>query len=105
MSSNRIKPQLFNIYQAQLAGLIPLMPLPSTHPLVQLFHIRTLNTLHQPSENELAMCDKLLGPDYFPNSLWVMSLRATVLYHLHGLFFASVYYKTLAQISHRLRAG
>lgn len=75
---------------AQLAGLIPLIPLPSSHPLVQLFHIRTLNALQIPSENELAMCDRLLGPDYFPNSLWVMSLRAIILYHLHGtVVFAS----------------
>ena len=40
--------------------------------------------LHQPSENELGLCDRLLGPENFSGSLWIMSLRANVLYHLHG---------------------
>jgi anaphase-promoting complex subunit 8 len=69
---------------SKLFSLLPLLPIPSTHPLVHLFQIRTLNTLHQPSENELGLCDRLLGPDNFPGSLWIMSLRANVLYHLHG---------------------
>lgn len=71
----------------QLFSLLPLLPILSislTHPLVHLFQIRTLNALHQPSENELGLCDRLLGPDSFPRSLWIMSLRANVLYHLHG---------------------
>ena len=62
------------------------MPRPPTHPLVQLFQVRTMNALHQSSENELGLCERLLGTDYFPHSLWVMSLRACVLYHLHGPF-------------------
>jgi anaphase-promoting complex subunit 8 len=60
------------------------VPLSPAHPLMQLFQIRTLNALHQPSENELGLCERLLGPSCFPNSLWIMSLRACVLYHLHG---------------------
>jgi hypothetical protein len=68
----------------QLSSLLPLMPLPPTHPLVQMFQIKTLNELHNPSENELGLCNRLLNEDFFPNSLWVMSLRACVLYHLHG---------------------
>ncbi|KAF8502373.1 TPR-like protein [Russula emetica] len=70
----------------ELFSLLPLLPvlsIPSTHPLVHIFQIRTLNALHQPSENELGLCDRLLGPDDFPRSLWIMSLRANVLYHLH----------------------
>jgi len=43
-----------------------------------------MNELHSPSENELAMCDRLLGDDCFRDSAWVMSLRACALYHLHG---------------------
>ena len=57
---------------------------------MQMFQIKTLNELHNPSENELQICDRLLGPDFFPNSLWLMAMRAHVLYHLHGwsgLFF------------------
>lgn len=72
----------------QLFSLLPLLPIPSTHPLVHLFQIRTLNALHQPSDNELGLCDRLLGPDNFPRSLWIMSLRANVLYHLHGKPFS-----------------
>jgi hypothetical protein len=34
--------------------------------------------------DELDLCDFLLGPDNFPRSLWIMSLQANVLYHLHG---------------------
>jgi len=53
-----------------------------------MFQIRTMNELHSPSENELAMCDRLLGDDCFRDSVWVMSLRASALYHLHGRSFA-----------------
>ena len=49
-----------------------------------MFQIKTLNSLNNPSDNELALCDRLLSEDYFPQSLWIMSLRACVLYHLHG---------------------
>lgn len=49
-----------------------------------MFQVKTLNELHNPSDNELAICDGLLGDNCFPESLWVMSLRACVLYHLHG---------------------
>jgi anaphase-promoting complex subunit 8 len=27
-----------------------------------------------------------LSREFFPNSVWLMSLRACVLYHLHGQF-------------------
>ncbi|KAG1742828.1 hypothetical protein EDB19DRAFT_1700586 [Suillus lakei] len=72
----------------ELSALLPLLPLPATHPLVLMFQIRTMNELHSPSENELAMCDRLLGDDCFRDSAWVMSLRACALYHLHGRSFA-----------------
>lgn len=49
-----------------------------------MFQVKTLNELHNPSDNELTICDHLLTEDYFPKSLWIMSLRACVLYHLHG---------------------
>lgn len=49
-----------------------------------MFQVNALNELHNPSDHELGLCDRLLGEDFFPNSLWVMSLRACVLYHLHG---------------------
>ncbi|KAF8554160.1 TPR-like protein [Imleria badia] len=67
----------------ELSSLLPLLPLPASHPLVQFFQIKTMNELNSPTENELVMCDRLLGEDFFRGSPWVMSLRACVLYHLH----------------------
>ena len=51
---------------------------------MQMFQIKTMNELNSPTENELALCDLLLGDEYFRGDPWVMSLRACVLYHLHG---------------------
>ncbi|KAH9961595.1 hypothetical protein BC827DRAFT_1203118 [Russula dissimulans] len=82
----------------ELFSLVPLLPIPSTHPLVHLFQIRTLNTLHQPSDNELGLCDRLLGPDNFPKSLWIMSLRANVLYHLHDFPAAEQQFEKIFKI-------
>ncbi|KAH7927147.1 TPR-like protein [Leucogyrophana mollusca] len=67
----------------EMSSLLPLIPLSGDHPLVQMFQIKTMNELHSPTENELAMCDHLLTDDFFKGSPWVMSLRACVLYHLH----------------------
>ncbi|KAF7428632.1 Anaphase-promoting complex subunit 23 [Pleurotus ostreatus] len=67
----------------ELTGLLPLMPLPSNHALVHMFQIKTMNELNNPSEHELGLCDALLTEDLFPNSLWIMSLRANCLYNLH----------------------
>ncbi|PFH51528.1 hypothetical protein AMATHDRAFT_58979 [Amanita thiersii Skay4041] len=74
----------------ELSSLLQLLPLLPSHPLVQLFQIKTLNELHNPSEHELNLCDRLLTRDFFPQSLWVMSLRACVLYHLHDFGQAEV---------------
>ncbi|KAG5639394.1 hypothetical protein H0H81_002926 [Sphagnurus paluster] len=35
-----------------------------------MFQIKTLNELHNPSEHELGLCDRLLSQEFFPNSLW-----------------------------------
>jgi anaphase-promoting complex subunit 8 len=55
-----------------------------------MFQIKTLNELHNPSEHELGLCGRLLSKDFFPRSLWVMSLRACVLYHLHGQYVSAL---------------
>ena len=68
----------------QLSSILPLLPLPQTHPLVQMFQSKTLIEMHQADENELAIVDGLLGPDFFPASQWLMSMRACVLYQMHG---------------------
>ncbi|KAI9455322.1 TPR-like protein [Lactarius psammicola] len=73
----------------ELFSLLPLLPIPSIHPLVHLFQIRTLNTLHQPSENEL---------ENFSGSLWIMSLRANVLYHLHDFSAAEEQFEKILKI-------
>ncbi|KAH8996562.1 TPR-like protein [Lactarius hatsudake] len=82
----------------ELFSLLPLLPIPSVHPLVHLFQIRTLNTLHQPSENELGLCDRLLSPENFSGSLWIMSLRANVLYHLHDFSAAEEQFEKILKV-------
>ncbi|KAJ6520235.1 hypothetical protein C8R45DRAFT_53979 [Mycena sanguinolenta] len=57
--------------------------LPPSHPLVQIFMVRMMNELYSTTQTELEMCDTLLGPAFFPQSLFLMSLRANVLYNLH----------------------
>lgn len=71
-----------------------------------MFQIKTLSELHQPTENELALCDRLLSQDYFPDSVWLMSLRACVLYHLHGQSSALYTFLHMTEnICHRLRTS
>ncbi|KAI0342117.1 TPR-like protein [Trametopsis cervina] len=82
----------------ELSSMLPLFPLPATHPLVQMFQVKTLNTLSNPSENELSLCDRLLQEDLFPNSTWIMSLRACVLYHLHDFGQAEAQFKKLLEL-------
>ncbi|KAF9066627.1 hypothetical protein BDP27DRAFT_1449615 [Rhodocollybia butyracea] len=72
----------------ELTAILPLLPLPPTHPLVQMFQIKTSNELHNPTENEIGLCDRLLGADSFAGSLWLMTQRATALYHLHDFSLA-----------------
>ncbi|KAG7098625.1 hypothetical protein E1B28_000546 [Marasmius oreades] len=67
----------------ELSSLISLLPLPPTHPLVQIFQVKTLIDLHIPTENELSLCDLLVGPDHFPGSLWIMSLKACGFFYMH----------------------
>ncbi|KAJ7647249.1 hypothetical protein FB45DRAFT_892871 [Roridomyces roridus] len=82
----------------ELSALLPLLPIPSTHPLVQLFQIKTMNELHNPTDNELILCEQLLGPDYFPGSLWLMSLRACALYHTHDFRAAQAQFERILAI-------
>ncbi|PPQ62808.1 hypothetical protein CVT24_000502 [Panaeolus cyanescens] len=82
----------------ELTSILQLIPLHSEHPLVQFFQIKTLNELHNPSDNELMLCDRLLTQDFFPNSLWVMTLRACVLYHLHDYGDAAEQFEQILSI-------
>lgn len=87
----------------ELASLLPLLPLPASHPLMQMFQIKTMNELNSPTENELALCDLLLSDDYFRGNPWVMSLRACVLYHLHDFGQAEKQFeKILTAAPHRV---
>ncbi|KAF8893805.1 hypothetical protein BD779DRAFT_1669341 [Infundibulicybe gibba] len=81
-----------------LSSLIQFFPLPATHPLVHMFQIKTLNELHSPSEHELGLCDRLLNQNFFPNSVWVMSLRACVLYHLHDFRQAELQFEQILSL-------
>ncbi|KAF8161139.1 hypothetical protein B0H34DRAFT_699614 [Crassisporium funariophilum] len=82
----------------ELSSLLQLIPLPPDHPLVQFFQIKTLNELHNPSDHEIQLCDRLLSHDFFPNSLWVMSLKACALYHLHDFSQAEVQFERILAI-------
>lgn len=82
----------------ELSSLLPLLPLPAAHPLVQMFQIKTLNLLNNPSDNEVALCDRLLQDDLFPQSLYVMSLRACALYHLHDFGSAELQFKKILAV-------
>ncbi|KAL0956553.1 hypothetical protein HGRIS_002690 [Hohenbuehelia grisea] len=81
----------------ELSAILPLMPLLPTHPLVQFFQVKTMNELHSPSENELGLCDRLLSEQYFPNSLWIMSLRACVLYLCHDFRQAIIQFEQILE--------
>lgn len=82
----------------ELAALLPLLPLPLSHPLVQMFQVKTMNELNSPTENELALCDHLLGDEYFLANPWIMSLRACVLYHLHDFSQAETQFEKILAI-------
>jgi anaphase-promoting complex subunit 8 len=69
---------------AQLATHMQKIALPPSHPLIEMFMVRMMNELYSATAAELDMCDHLLGPAFFPESLWIMSLRANVLYNLHA---------------------
>ncbi|KAJ7287200.1 hypothetical protein C8J57DRAFT_1167219 [Mycena rebaudengoi] len=60
------------------------IPLPPSHPLVQMFLVKMMNELYSSTSSELDMCNQLLTREFFPESLWIMSLRANVLYNMHS---------------------
>ena len=61
-----------------------MIELPKDHPLVEFFKIKVIVDLHAPVDEDVSMCDRLLKPDFFPESTWIMGMRAALLYHLHG---------------------
>ena len=83
----------------QLSSLLPLLPLPASHPLLLMFQVKTLNSLNSPTDNELALCDRLLGEDFFPRSMWIMALRGNVLYYLHGTVLRRHLLRYMAQLN------
>ncbi|KAI0769713.1 TPR-like protein [Trametes elegans] len=82
----------------ELSSLLPLLPLPSNHPLVLMFQVKTLNSLNSPSDNELGICDRLLSDDCFPRSMWIMALRGNVLYYLHDFTSAEAQFRKILAI-------
>lgn len=67
-----------------MAALVPLIRLPHNHALILLFQAQCLLQLNYPNMNEASYCEALLGPDYFPRSLFIMTLHAKILFNLHG---------------------
>ncbi|KIK63088.1 hypothetical protein GYMLUDRAFT_41400 [Collybiopsis luxurians FD-317 M1] len=87
----------------ELTALLPLLPLPLSHPLVQMFQLKTLNELQTTSDNEISICDRLLGYEWFPGSLWLMTQRATAWYHLHDFAAAEAQFDRILQLDpHRI---
>ncbi|TBU33911.1 TPR-like protein [Dichomitus squalens] len=82
----------------ELSSLLPLLPLPASHPLVLMFQVKTLNSLNSPTDNELALCDRLLSEDFFPRSMWIMALRGNVLYYLHDFTAAEGEFRKILAI-------
>lgn len=82
----------------ELSSILPLLPLPTTHPLVQIFQVKTMNELQVPSDHEIGLCEQLLGPSLFPGSLWIMSLRACALYHIHDFKQAQAQFERILAI-------
>ncbi|KAF8906491.1 hypothetical protein CPB84DRAFT_1813749 [Gymnopilus junonius] len=70
----------------ELSSLLHLIPLPSDHPLVQFFQIKTLNELQNPSENELQLYfsqavtqfEQILSID--PNHIDDIDIYSNILY-------------------------
>jgi anaphase-promoting complex subunit 8 len=81
-----------------MSSLLLLIPLPSNHPLMLLFQAHCLLQLNYPNFNEAFYCASLLGPDYFPNSLWIMTLRAKILFNLHGIVLVHLKNSWMIQI-------
>ncbi|KAJ7022056.1 hypothetical protein C8F04DRAFT_1049335 [Mycena alexandri] len=67
-----------------LTSTVEQIMLAASHPLHQMFMIHMMNSLHTTSAAELEMADRLLSPLFFPRSLWLMGMRANVLFHLHA---------------------
>ncbi|KAK0186485.1 hypothetical protein F5146DRAFT_985846 [Armillaria mellea] len=51
------------------------IPLLANHPVVYMFRTKMLNDLHLAS-TQVQICDQLLSPEFFPASLWVMSMKS-----------------------------
>ncbi|KAJ7594437.1 hypothetical protein C8J56DRAFT_926766 [Mycena floridula] len=66
----------------ELPPILEQIPLPQNHPMISIFKASTLSELHCPTLSEVTDCDLLLTEDYFPKSLWIMGLRARILYDL-----------------------
>ncbi|KAJ6469558.1 hypothetical protein C8R47DRAFT_1179713 [Mycena vitilis] len=72
--------------------------LPPSHPLMQMFMVRMMSELYSTTPAELEICDNLLTSAFFPHSLWLMALRANVLYNLHAYQQAEEQFDTIMAI-------
>ncbi|EPQ57253.1 TPR-like protein [Gloeophyllum trabeum ATCC 11539] len=87
----------------ELQSLLTMLPLPPTHPLVHIFQVKMSNQLESVSDNELGLCDRLLGENFFPKWTWLMIQRALVLYNLHTYPPAAAQFeKIIAADPHRI---
>ncbi|TFK54436.1 TPR-like protein [Heliocybe sulcata] len=87
----------------ELQSMLPFLPLPPTHLLVHMFQVKITNDMASPSDNELALCERLLTADFFPGNTWLMTQKATILFHMHLYVPAgALFEKIIAKDPHRM---
>ncbi|KAL5523535.1 hypothetical protein ACEPAG_7708 [Sanghuangporus baumii] len=82
----------------ELGAILPLIELPSDYPLIEFFKIKVIVDLHAPVDEDLVMVDRFLKPEFFPESAWLMGLRAAMLYHLHDFHRAEAQFDAIRKI-------
>ncbi|KAI5121571.1 hypothetical protein M0805_000751 [Coniferiporia weirii] len=82
----------------ELGAIIPLIDVPSDHPLIEFFKMKVIVDLHAPVEEDLIVCEYLLGANFFPRSAWLMGLRAAILYHLHDFHRSEAQFDAIMKI-------
>ncbi|EJD02696.1 TPR-like protein [Fomitiporia mediterranea MF3/22] len=82
----------------ELGAIISLIDLPPNHPLIEFFKMKVIVDLHAPVDEDLRTINRLLKPDFFPESAWLMGLRAATLYHLHDFHRAEVQFDMIMKV-------
>jgi len=52
------------------------IPIPLRHPLLNMYYLAATHTMHSVDPSQMWRYDVLLQPEYFPESRWLMKIRA-----------------------------